>query len=79
MVGVLALVQHVDHRQNLATMKTLPYTPARPRSTRKLMVSLAQSIALLAVIIWATSCTCRIECSPDIPAAIRIIEIIAEK
>lgn len=38
-------------------MKTLPYrTSRRPLSTSKLIISLVQSAAMLAAILWATSC-----------------------
>ena len=61
-------------------MKTLPYNiPRRQRSTKALAISLAQSMAILAAILWLTGCTCRVDCSPDISSAIRVIRIISEK
>lgn len=38
-------------------MKTHPYhNPRRPRSTRDLMISLLQALAVLVAILWLTQC-----------------------
>lgn len=61
-------------------MKLIPYNaPRRQRSTKRLTIALGQSIALLGAILWLTGCSCRVDCSPDISSAIRVIKIISEK
>ena len=61
-------------------MKAIPYNiPRRKRSTRNLLIALGQSMTILAAILWLTGCSCRVDCSPDISSAIRVIRIISEK
>ena len=63
----------------LRTTKTYLITPRRQRSTKKLLISLVQSAAILAAVLWLTGCSCRLECGPDINSILRAIPIILEK